>query len=263
MAEWTRLEAEASEDDAASEDAGEGEPEETASTGRRKVPLLVPLVLTLALAGIGTLWVYGYFTPTVPDVPPVAMPLAGALRASEFASLTTTSDPDGRIVVRGRLSTLAQRTKLDQWLTEHRFAALVDVQVDEALARDVTEVFRVNGVSVQATAQGAGQVVAEASEPNAERLSKATDVVRRDVRGLEKLVVRNHAAPPPPPAPPVMDDPNKRIASIVPGEPAYLVTADGSRYFVGSLLPSGHRITAIAGQRVTLERDGQAMNLNL
>ena len=31
---------------------------------------------------------------------------------------------------------------------------------------------------------------------------------------------------------------------------------------VGALLPSGHRVTAIASQRVTLERDGQSQNLN-
>ncbi len=65
------------------------------------------------------------------------------------------------------------------------------------------------------------------------------------------------------PPPPVVDDPGKRIASIVPGNPAYIVTADGARYFVGAMLPTGHRITAIAGQRVSLERDGEAIALNL
>jgi type III secretion protein D len=49
----------------------------------------------------------------------------------------------------------------------------------------------------------------------------------------------------------------------MPGDPAYIVTADGARYFVGATLPSGHRITAITGQRVSLERAGQATTLNL
>jgi type III secretion protein D len=59
----------------------------------------------------------------------------------------------------------------------------------------------------------------------------------------------------------VVDDPNKRIASLVPGELAYLVTADGARYFIGAMLPTGHRITQIEHSRVTLERDGQRSTL--
>jgi type III secretion protein D len=58
------------------------------------------------------------------------------------------------------------------------------------------------------------------------------------------------------------DDPGKRIASLVQGDPAYVVTADGARYFVGSMLPSGHRITAVDTQSVTLERDGRQSTLN-
>ena len=58
------------------------------------------------------------------------------------------------------------------------------------------------------------------------------------------------------------DDPGKRIASVVPGDPAYLVTADGARYFVGAMLPTGHRITRIDGQHVTLERGGEESTLN-
>jgi type III secretion protein D len=117
-------------------------------------------------------------------------------------------------------------------------------------------------VAVQARVTGPGLVVAEAAERDADRFAKAVEVVRRDVRGLDKLAVENRATPLPPPAPPLPDDPGKRIASLVPGEPGYLVTADGSRYFVGAMLPSGHRVTAIAQQRVTLERDGQSQTLN-
>ena len=46
-------------------------------------------------------------------------------------------------------------------------------------------------------------------------------------------------------------------------DPAYLVTADGARYFIGAMLPTGHRITQIEHNRVTLERDGQRSTLTL
>jgi type III secretion protein D len=42
----------------------------------------------------------------------------------------------------------------------------------------------------------------------------------------------------------------------VPGDPAYVVTADGTRYFQGALLPTGHRIAGIEERRVVLELNG-------
>ena len=50
-------------------------------------------------------------------------------------------------------------------------------------------------------------------------------------------------------------------SAIVPGDPAYVVTADGTRYFTGAVLPTGHRIQAIQANLVQLERDGQISQL--
>jgi len=196
--------------------------------------------------------------PTPPQVNE-AVSLAQALRGSEFSALEVGRTADGRMALRGRLTAISQRAKLDAWLAARPASAplVVEVAVDEALAREVTEVFRVNGVAVQADIAGPGRVAAQAAERDADKLARAEEVVRRDVRGLEQLTVRNTAKPLPPPQPPVVDDPGKRIASLVPGEPAYLVTADGARYFVGAMLPTGHRITRIEQTSVSLERDGQ------
>jgi type III secretion protein D len=192
-----------------------------------------------------------------------AVALSQALRASEFSTLEVARTADGRLALRGRLTALSQRAKLDAWLAARPASAplAVEVTVDEALAREVTEVFRVNGIAVQADVAGPGRVAAQAAERDADKLARVEEVVRRDVRGLRQLTVRNTAKPLPPPPPPVIDDPGKRIASLVPGETAYLVTADGSRYFVGAMLPTGHRITRIEQSSVTLERDGQLATL--
>jgi len=215
------------------------------------------------LACVGALWMARVAAaPAVAPAEP-ALSLPAALRAGEFAMLEANTAADGRTTLRGRLPTLAQRAQLDAWLAGRGFTPKVEVWVDEALAHDVTEVFRVNGVSVRTQVAGAGRFAAEAVEPNADKLNRAADVVRRDVRGLQALEVRNTAKPAPPPAPPVSDDPGKRIASLVPGDPGYLVTADGSRYFIGAQLPTGHRITQIDKSRVTLELHGQSSTLDL
>jgi type III secretion protein D len=229
---------------------------------RRSAGWMVALCL---IAGVGSAAAFGASRLLAPT--PVSAPqatLAELLRDSDFATLEATQDASGRPELRGRLATLAQRTQLDAWLAAHHQTPMMNVVVDEAIARDVTDVFRVHGVAVQAKVQRAGHVLAEAAEPDAALLARAEDVVRRDVRGLANLKVVNTAPPAaPPPPPPMPDDPGKRIASVVPGDPAFIVTVDGARYFVGAMLPSGHRITAIAGQRVSLERDGKSSTLNL
>ena len=193
---------------------------------------------------------------------PDAAALSTALRGTEFATLQAVRGADGALTLRGRLASDSARQKLDAWLLALGVPARVDVVVDESVAREVAEVFRVNGVAVKATVAAPGRIGAEAAERDAERLARAEEVVRRDVRGLEQLAVRNTAKPLPLPMPPISDDPGKRIASLITSEPAYLVTADGSRYFVGALLPSGHRVARINPGSVTLELHGQQTTLN-
>ena len=54
---------------------------------------------------------------------------------------------------------------------------------------------------------------------------------------------------------------NKRVVSVVGGEDGYVQTRDGSRYFVGAVLPDGHTVTAIEEQSVTVQKDGRITNL--
>jgi type III secretion protein D len=256
-------------DDWSSDHPPEATPSPDAPAPAPKVPLrrraevwLAGMGACVLLACAGALWMarVAAAPAEAPVDPRVA--LVNALRASEFTTLEAKTAADGRLTLRGRLSTQVQRAQLDAWLAEHRFAPVVEVWVDEAVAHDVTEVFRVNGVAVRTQVAGGGRFAAEAVEPDADKLNRAAEVVRRDVRGLQALDVRNSAKPVPPPAPPVPDDPGKRIASLVPGDLAYLVTADGSRYFIGAMLPTGHRITQIDKSSVTLELHGQLATLN-
>ena len=208
------------------------------------------------------LWIaHAAVAPAVAATPGIAE-WSTALASSEFAALQLVRGADGQVTLRGRLATDAARQKLDTWLRDHALTVRVDVVVDENVARSVAEVFRVNGVAAKVTVAGPGRIDAQAAERDADRLARAEEVVRRDVRGLDQLVVRNTAKPLPPPMPAMSDDPGKRISSLVTSEPAYLVTADGSRYFIGALLPSGHRVTRIGAGSVTLEIHGQQTSLN-
>lgn len=238
-------------------------PAETAQPLHRRAEVwLAAIGAVLVLLCAGALGIAQLAAKPAPVVKADAAALVQQLKASPFAGLQASARADGSLQIAGRLATLAQRQRLEAWLAEREAAAALDIVVDEQVAREVTEVFRINGVAVQVQSSGLGRLVAEAAEPDAAKFARAEEVVRRDVRGFESLALRNTAPVPQPPAPPLSDDPGKRIASLVPGEPAYVVTVDGSRYFVGATLPSGHRVAAVAAQRLTLELNGRQSMLN-
>jgi type III secretion protein D len=180
----------------------------------------------------------------------------------QWHDLRADAGPAGA-VVHGELATDAQRDALQQRLAA---AGLGDVPVDivtgERLVDAVADVFRVQGVPVRAEYGGAGHVDVHAHEADADALARAAATARRDVAGLRELVVGNEPTTPPPQNTPVADDPGKRVAAIVPGDSPYVVTADGTRYFVGALLPTGHRVEAIEAHRVVLTRDGRQSQLD-
>jgi len=225
-----------------------------------------PLAAGMVVAAISAV-AFGVIKPSISPAASTASldqkTFASALSESPFAHLRTKTLPDGKQELSGRLGTLAQKRQLDAWLSQQDDSVRQEIDVDEALVRDVAEVYRLNGVTVQASSRGPGAVLAEVKEPNKQKFEAASEAVRRDVRGLHELITRNTAKPAPPKMPKVPDDPNKRIVSLVPGALGYLITADGSRYFIGAMLPTGYRVTRIRSTSVLLERDGHQMRLRL
>ena len=49
---------------------------------------------------------------------------------------------------------------------------------------------------------------------------------------------------------------------VVDGNPAYLMTYDQSKYYIGAVLPTGHKIVDISKQQVTIEKEGVLTTLN-
>ena len=168
---------------------------------------------------------------------------------------------DGQLIVTGHLDTQAQRTRLEQALAGQT-PARVAVWVNEQVTASVGDVYRLNGITADVKSGGPGVVHVQTKEADHAKLARVQALARRDVPGLSQLVAANDAPPAPPRPEAVITDPGKRVAAIVPGDPAYVVTADGTRYFEGAMLPTGHRILAILSDRVQIERDGAASTLN-
>ena len=168
---------------------------------------------------------------------------------------------DGQLTVIGHLDTLAQRSQLEKALAGQT-PARVAVTVNEQVTAGVADVYRLNGISADVKSGGPGVVHVHTREGDHARLERVQALARRDVSGLSVLVPFNNAPPTPARAEATVSDPGKRVAAVVPGDPGYVVTVDGTRYFEGAMLPTGHRILAILSDRVQIERDGATSTLN-
>jgi hypothetical protein len=133
------------------------------------------------------------------------------------------------------------------------------------LRASVVEVFRLYGIAAQASWSPEGELVLRTQERDAAKVQAAAAAARRDIARLPALRVDNQPPVPVAAAPsPAPDDPAKRLVAVVDNDDSpYFITADGSRYFSGALLPSGHRVVQIAERSVIVERDGQRTRLTL
>jgi type III secretion protein D len=189
------------------------------------------------------------------------------LQAPEFQGLHAEVSDEDQLVISGDVRMHADRARLERTLSPLHTGSQVQlhVRVGEAVAQAVRDVYRMNGLASQtempSTLADVGTVRVRTQEGDMQRLQRTETAARRDVAGLTELHVVN--------APPlvvrdavaVVDDPGKRVASIVSGAVPYVVTADGTRYFLGALLPSGHRLASIAEQQVMLDKEGKLTTL--
>jgi len=128
------------------------------------------------------------------------------------------------------------------------------------IARDVAEVLRLSGIASEATYNGSGTVTVRGRLGSQQALAKIIDSrAIHDIVGLKRVVALN------------LDHPGElvtgmdgtRIVSAVSGDDPYVVTADGSRYYVGASLPQGGKLSGVQGTEVLITHDGRIERLQL
>jgi type III secretion protein D len=210
----------------------------------------------VAAVSIGVLAFAYNAAPAGPTPAQQALRAEAVLHGAGLQRLSARTAGNGTVRVDGYLDTHAQRVKAEQLLGAEGIAAQWQVFVNEQVASAVQDVFRVNGVQARVEAVGPGAVRVSAQVADGHLLDSLRGIAKRDVPGLAAIDVRNDPLPAVAAATPAIDDPGKRVSAVVPGETPYVVTADGTRYFQGAMLPTGHRIAGIEERRVVLEING-------
>lgn len=163
----------------------------------------------------------------------------------------------GAVTVNGVVVNEAARKKAVAAMTDTGVPGSVAVLTSADLARSVADVARLHGI--QAVAKPTGRTTIELRtvpmEPDAQ--AKLAQAVRGDVRGVTRLSLRDDLPPVELVPLKTIQDATKKVATVVGGDPGFIQTVDGARYFPGAVMPSGHRLVAIQGNMAIFEKGGR------
>jgi len=233
-----------------------------ASTGVRR--LLRPVLYAVVVVALGlivvaaALWQRGSFSQPVVKTIPMESLLAdagfGHLEIDRSTSMTFIS---------GYVQSRQQALSLAKVIATQSEPVLNRVQVDAEIKDQIENVMRVNGVVGLVESSGNGAFIANTQLPLGNKLDSLQGLIESDVPSVASFSINNQL--PELPLESTNDsvqlDSGKRVVLVNSEKPSYIVTTDQSRYFVGSILPGGYRITDITNGRVLLEKQGKTTEL--
>ena len=223
-----------------------------------------------ACVGLGLVLVASVFfiqPPSVNDTESLAeLDLSQELHRMDLGWVNVQQDDSGRQVFTGYVNDADELQRLNDMVVDRELSADIDVAVVDELHEAVASIYRINGIEAEIINGTPGSFIVKTQVADTSLLDRVEEGVRTDVPKLGSMRRENNA----PPADIVADrndesyreDPSKRVTMVVAGNPSYVVTQDSARYFIGSLLPSGHKILSIADNRVVLEKHGANTTLD-
>jgi type III secretion protein D len=141
-------------------------------------------------------------------------------------------------------------------------AVAVTSRSGASIAHDVAEVLRLSGITCEAQYNGDGAVTVSGhlGEPKSlEAIVKSRAI--REIVGLKRVLAINLDHPGGSTYGTTVD--GTRIVSVVVSADPYVVTADGSRYYIGASLPQGGRLAGVKEGEVLVERNGHTEHWKL
>jgi len=218
--------------------------------------LLIAVVTIVSFAVLTIAW-KAALTP-IPNLAD-SQSLEEIVRTTSNEEISVMAGAGGTYMVKGILASHDEQNRLTALLENREEDVVVKTAVAEDIEESVRDVFRTHGLQASVKTLKPGRLVARTRTADVESLARAEDAVRADVYGLIELNVINKE--------PVVDattmserrnsvDPGQSIRLVMVGSPSYVLTADASHYFIGSKLPTGHKIEAILKDKVVLLKNG-------
>ena len=221
-------------------------------------------VICVAIATLSAIYVVtGSLIIVNADSQPGIEKFLAKLSEPQYDSLNyKLADDSKTYIVTGTIENREQRTELLDSARTTGTPVQLEVQLNSELIETIQDIFRVNGVPARAQVNDTGKIEVVTRTANLEKLDSISALVRTDlprastmevINTIPNSVVKESVAE--------MTDPNKRITLISAGANAYIMTEDNSRYFVGAMLPSGHKVEEIRNEEVIVSKNGKRQSL--
>ncbi|MFS0737211.1 hypothetical protein ABC347_09190 [Sphingomonas sp. 1P06PA] len=190
--------------------------------------------------------------------------LSRALNDAGLAPLAVSGDAgsEAGLVVTGVVARESDRLRAQQVMENEGMAGIVDVQTSGQLASAAADVARIHGIPASGRAVTRTSVELRTGPLSPELRTKLEQAVRADVSGLGRLVIRDDLPPEDDTPVRTVADVTKKVATVVAGDPAYIQAVDGTTYFLGAMMPSGHRLVSIQGADVLVEKNGRQTRIS-
>jgi hypothetical protein len=186
----------------------------------------------------------------------------GMINHAGFSGVAVSMDASGEaLLFTGTVADDARLADLRALIADEFPQAHINVDTSAALSRAATDILAAEGVDAQARPAGLGAIVITSEYLPADRRNELRDRLQSDLPALRVVRFELTGERGPDDLAYFFNSSRFGLATYVDGAPGYLVTADGSHWFEGAVLPTGHEIVSMTEGRVKLQRDGIIENV--
>ncbi len=162
----------------------------------------------------------------------------------------------GALAVTGLVPNESALLQLREWVAAQHPSLFVGVETLSQAAETATDLLSAQKIDARALPAGASGLIIEGPFLPKDKQGELTALVQKDLPHVRSVEFRPDPNRGGSDLAYFFNAPGYGAASFVAGDPGYLVTEDGTRWFVGASLPTGHKIVEIGEGQVTVEREG-------
>jgi type III secretion protein D len=185
------------------------------------------------------------------------------LARNGFPDLTVSEAANDGLIVSGVLANDGQMQRLRRLLDETRPNAVIDVSTMDALAAGVTDMLVAQNIDAEAKAGRGRTIIVNSEYLPGDRQAELTAQIRADMPAIKNISFQIDPTRGEPDLQYFFASEKYGLASFVDGDPSYIATADGTKWFKGAVVPTGHTILNIGNGAVRFEREGQIEELRI
>jgi type III secretion protein D len=178
------------------------------------------------------------------------------LNSVGLSELVVTEKADGGILITGLVKNDAALTKLRNIAAKFQNAE-IDVDTMDSLAASAEGILLAQNIDATVRSGRDRSLIVEAEYLPADRQEELTSMIRRDIPLITKVTFKTDDARGEQDLQYFFSNREMGLATYVDGDPAYIKTADGSTWFKGAQVPTGHVITDIGNGSIQFERAGR------